>query len=87
MKDRFKIFIIKFLLQFLVLFFKFEKLMIKLHRFFLKLKVFRLKVSILRLKLIRKRYYSKKLGCNFSVLDAIRELRYQINNVFGGSHV
>lgn len=87
MEDRIKVFVIKLLLYLLFIGLKLQNFRLRFKIFFLKFKNFRMKVSILRLKLVRQRYYRKKLGCNFSIVDAIRELRYQINNVFGGTHV
>jgi len=87
MKDCFKVLVIKFLLYFLILFLKFKKMVFNFHNFFLKFEIFRMKIGILRLKLVRKRNNLKKLGGNFSILDAVRKLRNEINNVFGGSHV
>lgn len=72
MKDCFKFFIIKFLLQFLIVFFK-------VKNFFLKL-------NVLRLKLSNKRLNFKKFGCKFTVFDTFSELRKEVCYIFNRSH-
>src|SRR4030042_6404687 len=79
MKDCLKVFIIKLLMKGLIVYLKLENPCLRFKLFFSK-------IRILRLKLINKRYNLKQFGGHFSVLNAIRESRNEINYIFSDTH-